>query len=208
MKYVYTDGACKNNGKANATAGYGIFFGVNDSKNVSKKVINEKQTNNVAEMLAIIEVYDILKNEIENNDKITIVTDSEYCLKCLNSYGDKCSKKNWEVNIPNKDLVMKMYNIYKKLDNVKFLHVESHTGKNEIHSIGNDYADKLARSSISQNDNVREGEGVTRIYLSVPYICKNQIKSWGGQWDYKKKKWYILSNNEKKNQIISIYPRL
>ena len=93
---------------------------------------------------------------------------------------------------------MKMYNIYKNLDNVKFLHVESHTGKNEIHSIGNDYADKLARSSISQNDNVREG--VTRIYLSVPYICKNQIKSWGGQWDYKKKKWYILKQLKQPQQ--------
>ena len=31
--YVYTDGACSNNGKHNASAGIGIFFVTNDSRN-------------------------------------------------------------------------------------------------------------------------------------------------------------------------------
>ena len=33
--YVYTDGACINNGKPNARAGIGVYFGENDSRNIS-----------------------------------------------------------------------------------------------------------------------------------------------------------------------------
>ena len=32
---VYTDGACVDNGKAYARAGYGVYFGKNDPRNVS-----------------------------------------------------------------------------------------------------------------------------------------------------------------------------
>ena len=58
--YVYTDGACSNNGKRGALAGIGIFFGINDSRNVSKR-IEGKQTNNMAELTAIIETYSIIE---------------------------------------------------------------------------------------------------------------------------------------------------
>ena len=53
QKFVYTDGACSNNGSENAKAGFGIFS--DDPRNLSKKV-KGKQTNNVAELSAIIEV--------------------------------------------------------------------------------------------------------------------------------------------------------
>ena len=33
--YVYTDGACSNNGTPNAKAGYGIYFGKNDFRNIN-----------------------------------------------------------------------------------------------------------------------------------------------------------------------------
>lgn len=89
--YVYTDGACSNNGKDNASAGIGIFFGINDKRNLSKK-IDGKQTNNTAELSAIIEAYYIIENDIMNGKKIAIVSDSEYALRCV-SYGEKCEKK-------------------------------------------------------------------------------------------------------------------
>ena len=37
--YVYTDGGCNNNGKKNARAGMGIYFGENDPRNVSEEII-------------------------------------------------------------------------------------------------------------------------------------------------------------------------
>ena len=73
---VYTDGACSNNGRKNARAGIGIYFGQNDSRNVSC-ICPGKQTNNVAELTSIIKTYFILEKEI-NEDKsyVLIVSDS------------------------------------------------------------------------------------------------------------------------------------
>ena len=146
--YVYTDGSCSNNGKNNAKAGIGIFFGIDDMRNVSKKV-EGKQTNNVAEISAIIEAYSIIENDLLNGKKVVIATDSEYSIKCVSFYGEKCHKKNWEVDIPNKELVKTAYELYKdNQTNIRFLHIRAHTNNTDIHSIGNDHADKLANMAV------------------------------------------------------------
>ena len=145
--YVYTDGACSNNGRNNASAGIGIFFGTNDNRNLSRK-IEGKQTNNTAELSAIIEAYYIIENDIVNGKNIAIVSDSEYSIKCVSSYGEKCNKKGWNVDIPNKDLVKTAYELYKDKLNVQFIHVKAHTNNRDIHSVGNDNADKLANIAI------------------------------------------------------------
>lgn len=145
--YVYTDGACHNNGKSNAKAGYGIYFTDNDTRNKSKK-IKGKQTNQVAELTAIIKAYKILKDEIDNNKKILFCTDSIYAIRCCTSYGQKCSDKNWENDIPNKKLVKKGYKLFYNKKNINFMHVKAHTNKKDIHSIGNQKADELANLAI------------------------------------------------------------
>ena len=145
--YVYTDGSCLNNGKINAVAGIGIFFGIDDIRNVSRK-IDGKQTNNAAELTAIIETYYIIENDLRNGKRVTIVSDSEYSIKCVYSYGEKCEKNGWTVDIPNKELVKTVYEIYKNEKNIKFIHVMAHTNNTDIHSIGNDHADRLANRMI------------------------------------------------------------
>jgi ribonuclease HI len=144
--YVYTDGACTNNGKVNARAGIGIFFGPNDPRNVSQS-IGGKQTNNAAELSAIIYTYSLIKDDIRCGKHVTIVTDSEYCIKCLTTYGSKCSAQNWTKDIPNKDLVKLAYELYADNTNIQFLHVAAHTGKSDPHSVGNDGADRLANKA-------------------------------------------------------------
>ena len=67
--YVYTDGACKNNGKRNAIASTGIFFGINDPRNISSKITG-KQTNNTAELTAILNTFPLIENDINNGKKI------------------------------------------------------------------------------------------------------------------------------------------
>lgn len=149
--YVYTDGACRHNGLENAIAGIGIFFGVDDPRNVSQPI--KGKTNNIAELTAIMETYFIIKEDIANGKKITIVTDSEYSIKCVTSYGESCEKNNWLAHIPNKELIKTTYRLYQNLsNNVKFLHIMSHTNKKDIHSIGNYYADKFATSAIANKD--------------------------------------------------------
>lgn len=141
--YVYTDGACMNNGYKNACAGIGIFFGKNDPRNVSKR-IDGKQTNNVAELLAIIEAYPIIKKDVLLGKRVTIVSDSTYAIQCATTYGEKNHKSNWEKEIPNKELVKEIYNLYKNHNNVSFMYIAAHTNKQDRHSIGNQYADELA----------------------------------------------------------------
>jgi ribonuclease HI len=143
--YVYTDGACSKNGTRVASAGIGIFFGHDDLRNVSEKLLG-KQTNNLAELTAIVKTHAIIRPDLLSGKKVAIVTDSEYSIKCVSTYGEKCYKQNWNVDIPNKELVKIAYELYKDHSaNVRFIHIRAHTQKTDIHSIGNDQADKLAR---------------------------------------------------------------
>ena len=141
--YVYTDGACSNNGKENAKAGIGVYFQNNDSRNVSKRITG-KQTNNRAELLAIIVSYFIIEKDIEKGLNIVIVTDSEYAIRCFTTYGEKCDKQGWKKDIPNKELVQQGYELFKNKQNVSLKHVRAHTGETDVHSIGNAKADALA----------------------------------------------------------------
>lgn len=140
--YVYTDGSCIHNGKKNAAAGIGIFFAPNDPRNVSK-TIEGKQTNNTAELTALIEVYSIIEDDILKGLTIGLVSDSEYAIRCATSYGLKCEAQGWP-DVPNMGLVKMAYGLYRDKPNVHFIHVKAHTGKKDVHSIGNAYADQLA----------------------------------------------------------------
>lgn len=195
--YVYTDGSCANNGKENAMAGIGIYFGENDSRNTSKKV-EGKQSNNTAELDAIRQTFKIIEKDIISGKKVCIVSDSEYAIKCVTTYGQKCSETNWTKDIPNKELVNEIYNMYKNINNVKFIHIMAHTGNNDIHSIGNDGADKLANQAIGL-----EHCPYSKLYLNVPFSKKDEIKTFGGRWDSGKKQWFIFDNNKEKTKILS-----
>ena len=148
---VFTDGACSNNGKVGAKAGIGVYFGDNDSRNVSKK-INGKQTNNTAELSAIIEVFNICKDDIENGKKIMIYSDSTYSIRCCGEYGEKCSKngyKNKKGFVPNHELVKIAYELFKNNSNVEINYIKAHTGLSDDLSKGNEGADMLANLSIN-----------------------------------------------------------
>ncbi len=73
---VYTDGACSRNGQAGAKAGLGVYFSEGDIRNCSER-IEGKQTNNTAEIKAILKAADILKREILAGFPIKIYSDSE-----------------------------------------------------------------------------------------------------------------------------------
>lgn len=150
--YVYTDGACSKNGYIDAKAGIGIYFGPNDVRNLSKRIYG-KQTNNIAELSAIIDTYKIIESDILEGKQIRIVSDSEYAIRCVTSYGEKCEKSGWKKDIPNKELVREIYELYKGKTNIQFIHIRAHTGNTDIHSLGNAGADTLANLSITEMSN-------------------------------------------------------
>lgn len=203
--YVYTDGACSKNGYAGASAGIGVYFGPNDPRNISKKVIG-KQTNNTAELTAIICAYNEIEHDLLQGKNVTIVTDSEYALKCVKSYGEKCEKKNWNMEMPNKTLVKYAYELFKDKHNVNFMHIRSHTGKTDIHSIGNENADKLANLAIGNDtENPSPNAKPKKIYLKVPYERKEEAKALGAKWEFSKKKWYSEEGNANKDTLVELF---
>ena len=148
---LYTDGSCINNGRANAASGIGIYFGKGDKRNVSKK-ISGKQTNNTAELTAIIYSLKVLEDDIHSGRNIIIHTDSEYAIKCATTYGEKMEKIDWKKDIPNKELVQIIYSLCSNMKNVTLKHVRAHTGKQDKHSIGNENADRLANEAVVKNN--------------------------------------------------------
>ena len=203
---VYTDGACSNNGKPDARAGYGIWFGKNDPRNCSES-FNGLQTNNRAELLAIVKALTILRNNIEKGDIINIFSDSSYAIRCCTTYGAKCEKKNWtnpnskNKPIPNVEIVKTAYDFCKNFKNINFTHVKAHTGLTDKHSIGNENADRLANLAIGI-ESCPYQKTKNKIYLNVPYDEKDDAKSMGAKWDKSKKRWYIEPKNKYKLQMM------
>jgi ribonuclease HI len=150
--YVYTDGACSQNGKEGACAGIGVYFGEGDARNISRRV-QGKQTNNVAELMAILAAYDVISKDTvafgikDDNKVVAIVSDSEYAIRCCGSYGARLADEGWRSEIPNKELVRRLYELYRGL-NVQFIHIRAHTGLSDEHSMGNENADRLANMAI------------------------------------------------------------
>jgi len=197
--YVYTDGSCSNNGKIDAKAGMGVYFGKDDPRNVSRRV-EGKQTNNTAELGAIRHAYDIIKADVLSGKRVTIVSDSLYAIGAATTYGDKCVANGWTKEIPNKELVKETYELYKPLKNVKFLHVLGHTEKNDPHSLGNAGADALANQAIGL-ESCPYSSAATKIYLTVPYAKKDEAKVMGAMWDATAKRWYTLESCVRKDEL-------
>jgi len=197
--YVYTDGSCINNGRVDAKAGIGIYFGENDPRNVSE-CVQGKQSNNTAELTAILKVYPIIRGDLEAGKKITIVSDSEYAIRCVTTYGQRCFKEGWKKPMPNLELVKQIFLLYKDLRGVNFLHVMAHTGKSDVHSLGNNGADLLANKAVGV-----EACPYAKIYLNVPFARKDEAKQLGAKWDASKKKWYVMENYSKKNELVALF---
>ena len=200
---VYTDGACSNNGQKGAKAGLGVYFGEGDMRNYCEK-IKGKQTNNIAEVKAILKAAEILKREILAGYPVEVYSDSRYAMRCCSEYGEKMERAGWDKPIPNLELVKEAYHTFKNHPNVTFHYVAAHTGKDDEHSKGNDGADKLANLAIGQTQ-CEYADKPKRLLLKVPYDEKEKGKQLGTKWDAKKKKWYIMSNNKNKEMILNLW---
>ena len=140
---IYTDGACKNNGKKNAIAGIGVYS--ENVYNISEK-IEGRQTNQRAELYAILKALELTK--IDDYSTVYIYTDSLYSINCITKWIYGWINNGWldkkKKPVKNKNIIQPIYNIYKKYSNIRFIHIEAHTNKTDIHSLGNAKADELA----------------------------------------------------------------
>jgi len=201
---VYTDGACSNNGKPDARAGFGVWFGKDDPRN-NYESFTGPQTNNRAELLAIVSALSILRDDLDDGKIVNIYSDSSYSIRCCTTYGKKCEKKDWKNNkggpIPNVEIVKSVYTFCKNYNNINFIHIKAHTGLTDKHSIGNENADRLANLSIGV-ESCPYQDKKEKLYLNVPYSEKDEAKQMGAKWDKSKKRWYIDPKSKYKLQMM------
>lgn len=147
--YIYSDGSTFNNGKNNATGGYGAFFSDPKIPPLSKRLTNTKVTNNICELKAISDSLKCL--DPHESRKIILYTDSEYCKLALTVRYPKWEQNGWKTYykgkttlIKNKDIIKDAYKQVSKF-NITIKWIPSHTENTDLHSIGNSIADLLAK---------------------------------------------------------------
>lgn len=140
---IYSDGAAKGNGKSHAKAGYGIFFGEDDPRNIAARVpLDMPQTNQVAELLATTVAMEtcVHANEIR---KVIVVTDSMYVINGITSWIIGWKKNAWKTSkggdVLHQSIWQRLDTAQNQLQEVQYIHVRGHQGIS-----GNEAADKLA----------------------------------------------------------------
>ena len=140
---VYTDGSSRANGQAGARAGFGVFFGLGDPRNVSEPLRGEPQTNQRAELTAIQRALEVAPKERD----VQIVTDSQYSINCVEKWASGWKQKGWVTAtgepVKNRDLVQAILDLVEARKRAgavtKFLWVKGHSK-----DAGNTAADRLA----------------------------------------------------------------
>lgn len=144
---VFTDGACSGNGSKNAIGGIGIYHPDKELTDVSEPFLLQPITNQRAELYAIYYALDRIHYFIPDIKEILVVSDSNYSIKTLTEWRFNKNGKIQTGKALNMDIInplIDMLDVLLKGVTVKFKHVNSHTGKKDKLSLGNDMADKLA----------------------------------------------------------------
>jgi ribonuclease HI len=144
---IYTDGACPSNGTLQGRAGIGVFFGIDDPRNISSRLPGRHQTNQRAEIFAVLKALESLNMTPPTSLNVIILTDSDYVVKALTVWSAKWEKEGWKTakrgEVVSKDLFKRardmIVTLREKGVQIQFRHVPGHSGV-----WGNEQADSLA----------------------------------------------------------------
>lgn len=135
---LWVDGACSNNGNSKAKAGWGAVLVFGDKRKELSGLVEGDQTNNRAEMTAVIEGLKALKKHC----KVLIYTDSQVVTRAP-AIIERGFKTAAGKPAANKDLLEKLAIEFKKHD-ITILKVEGHAGVDL-----NEKCDSLARAAVA-----------------------------------------------------------
>lgn len=132
---VFTDGSCyPNKICAQSVAGYAAVFAMGTKKDVILYGNIENRphfaSNQRAEGIAMLKVFEFLKECIDEWDELIIISDSEFWIKMFEQYMPAWALHDKFEEKKNADLTVKMWNTYSELldaeKSIKFRHVRSH----------------------------------------------------------------------------------
>lgn len=141
---LYTDGACRGNGKENTIGGYGIVLIYKDVKKEIKRACRNT-TNNIMELTAVVQGLTLLKEPCD----VEVYSDSAYVVNAIkNKWIDSWLKNGWKTAnktpVKNKQLweeLLKLLEVHK----VQFIKVKGHSD-NEL----NNRCDELANQAMDE----------------------------------------------------------
>ena len=140
---IYTDGSSLANGQKGSRAGLGVYFGDGDARNVAERLRGEPQTNQRAELMAILRALEVAPRK----QAVKIVTDSQYSINCVTQWAESWKRKGWVTatgeKVKNQDIIRAVLDKISERTaakaNTSFQWVKGHAA-----DYGNIAADKLA----------------------------------------------------------------
>jgi ribonuclease HI len=117
--HIFTDGACTNNGKKNASAAWGALV-VSDMGHIvldrysGAVPIREPQTNQRAELRGLLRGVEIAEEQLRGKKEITKVqiwSDSQYSINCASVWGPNWKRAGWKKqggDIQHLDLIQQL----------------------------------------------------------------------------------------------------
>lgn len=186
---VFTDGACSSNGKPGAKAGYAVWFPEHQSMSMSQRVPNNQpQTNQRAEMSAIHHATLLLEENGFMDEDIVIYTDSDYSINCLTKWITGWVARGWKTSVGgdvlHRDLIEDTSKRLAKCKSYRFVHVRSHTGREDDLSRNNDIVDRMARATIDETVSVVQSPATDVLFEGCPLqlmgspIPQSTLLSW------------------------------
>lgn len=139
---IYTDGACRGNGKSTNVGGYGIVLIYGDViKEVNKSF--KDTTNNIMELTSVVDALKMLKETCE----VSLYSDSAYVVNGIEqSWLSSWMKNNWKTAngkpVKNQSLWLELSQLLKK-HKVTFLKVKGHAD-----NVWNNRCDELANEAM------------------------------------------------------------
>lgn len=142
---IYTDGACRGNGKGDAIGAYGIILIYNENVKEIKKAFRYV-TNNIMEMSAVIEALSMLKEPCN----VKLYSDSAYVVNAINQHWiQKWQRNGWITSykepVKNKELWLKLIQLL-EYHKVTFIKVKGHADNeynNRCDALANEAMDEL-----------------------------------------------------------------
>jgi len=142
--YVFTDGSYMN--------GIHRYAYILPQLNIEFSRSLEVSTNNRNEFMAILDSLDLIDREnlYIGYRKISIVSDSEYCIKTITIYSQNWFSKDGTIldkSKKNLDIIKSILDISKKIPiEIDYIKIKSHTNNLDILSTYNSKVDKLAKT--------------------------------------------------------------